>query len=85
MPAGNQFALGQGDGKPVLTRTITGVDYHPRNWHNLAVQITGTKVVWLLDGNVVGQAGGVATVGTKLGAKDRDARRLRAVDEPSPR
>ena len=59
------LALGQGDGKPVLTRTITGVQYSPRNWHNLAVQITGTKIVWLLDGNVVGQAGGAATLGTK--------------------
>lgn len=56
--------LKQGDGEP-LTRTITGVQYGPRNWHDLAVQITGTKIVWLLDGNVVGQAGGAATLGTK--------------------
>lgn len=59
------LALGQGDGKPVLTRTITGVQYAPRNWHNLAVEITGSRIVWLLDGNVVGQAGGAATLGTK--------------------
>ncbi len=60
-----QLELGQGDGQPVLTRTITGVQYSPRNWHDLAVEITGGRIVWLLDGNVVGQAGGAATLGTK--------------------
>lgn len=58
------LALGQGDGKPVLTRVIPGVAYSPRNWHDLAVQITDNKIVWLLDGDVVGQADGAATQGT---------------------
>jgi hypothetical protein len=60
-----QLALGQGGGDPVLTRTVTGIQYGPRNWHDLAVQITSGKIVWLIDGNVVGQADGAATTGTK--------------------
>ena len=59
------LALGQGEGEPVLTHTITGVQYNSRNWHNLAVEVTGSRIVWLLDGNVVGQADGGATLGTK--------------------
>lgn len=60
-----RLELGQGDGKPVLRRTVAGIQQNARNWHNLAVQVTDGTIVWLIDGNVVGQASGAATSGTR--------------------
>ncbi|MFT4010766.1 MAG: hypothetical protein QM655_12085 [Nocardioidaceae bacterium] len=57
-----KIAIGTGAGE--LQRTVSGIKQNRRNWHNLAVQITGKKITWIIDRKVVGQSGGAATKGT---------------------
>lgn len=58
-----RVAIGTGNGE--LERTVGGIKQNRQRWHNLAIEITGTKITWIIDRSVVGESSGAATKGTK--------------------
>lgn len=58
------------DGTTTRGRVLTGIQNNRANWHDVAVQITSNKIIWLMDGHAVGQAAiGTAITGTNWVAR----------------